>query len=178
MTFVQTNIPGVIEIRVEPKPDERGFFARTWCRAELEARGLCTSIDQCSISFNTQKGTLRGMHWQNTPYEETKIVRCTQGSIFDVALDLRSNSPTRLRWFGARLSAESRNMMYVPRGCAHGFLTLEDNTEVCYQISQPYHPESAQGVRWDDPAFAIVWPAEVRVISERDRSFANFTSNA
>ncbi len=174
MTFHEAKLPGVREIRIEPRPDERGFFARCWCREEFESNGLTARIAQCSISLNVRKGTLRGMHHQVPPHEETKIVRCTRGSMYDVVVDLRPDSPMFKHWIAVVLSAEERNMLYVPEGCAHGFLTLEDNTEVFYQISEFHSPESARGVRWDDPAFGIVWPSQPEVISERDRTYPNF----
>ncbi|MGB7761576.1 MAG: dTDP-4-dehydrorhamnose 3,5-epimerase [Bryobacteraceae bacterium] len=174
MTFEKTKLPGVLEIRVERKPDERGFFARSWCQREFEGNGLNPRLVQCSISFNAQKGTLRGMHYQAAPNEEAKVVRCTRGALYDVVVDLRRNSPTFGDWVAVVLSAASRNMVYVPEGCAHGFLTLDDETEVLYQMSEFYSAESARGVRWDDPGFRILWPGEVRVISERDRTYPNF----
>lgn len=176
MIFHETKLPGVFEIQVEAKSDERGFFARTWCQREFEKHGLNPKLVQCSVSFNERKGTLRGMHFQDVPYAETKLVRCTQGSIYDVVLDLRSQSPTFKQWISVVLTAEKRNMVYIPEGCAHGFLTLEDQTEVFYQMSEFYNAESARGLRWDDPAFQIVWPARVEVISERDRTYPNFES--
>jgi dTDP-4-dehydrorhamnose 3,5-epimerase len=174
MTFHETNIPGVFEIRLELKPDERGFFARSWCQKEFESHGLIPKLVQCNLSFNTRKGTLRGMHYQVAPYQETKLVRCTRGAIYDVVIDLRPQSRTFKNWISAFLTAENRNMLYVAEGCAHGFLTLEDETEVIYQMSESYNAEAARGVRWDDPAFNIVWPAKVEVISERDRAYSNF----
>jgi dTDP-4-dehydrorhamnose 3,5-epimerase len=174
MTFQETKLRGVLEIHVEPKRDERGFFARTWCRKEFKSHGLNSELAQCSISFNTRKGTLRGMHYQAAPHAETKLVRCTRGAIYDVVLDLRPPSPTFRNWIAVVLTAEKRNMIYVPEGCAHGFLTLQEESEVCYQISEFYDAESARGVRWDDPAFRIAWPERVEVISERDRTYPNF----
>jgi dTDP-4-dehydrorhamnose 3,5-epimerase len=174
VTFHQTKLPGVFEIQLEPKPDERGFFARTWCQREFEEHGLTTKLLQCSVSFNTRKGTLRGMHYQAAPYPEAKLVCCTRGAIYDVVVDLRPDSPTFKRWISVVLSGKDRNMVYVPEGCAHGFLTLEDATEVFYQISEFYYPELTQGARWDDPAFQIVWPGVVEVISERDRTYPNY----
>lgn len=174
MEFLKTKLPGVFEIHIEAKPDERGFFARTWCQKEFEAQGLAANLVQCSLSFNKRKGTLRGMHYQIAPYEETKLVRCTRGAIYDVALDLRPQSPAFKEWVAVELTAEKRNMLYVPQGCAHGFLTLEDGSEVVYQMSEFQHAESARGVRWDDPAFQIKWPAKVEVISERDRTYPDF----
>jgi len=174
MTFRETDLPGVCEIQIEPKLDERGFFARSWCQNEFESNGLDARLAQCSISFNARNGTLRGMHCQAEPYQETKLVRCTRGAIYDVVIDLRPHSRTFKRWTGVFLTAASRNMVYVPHGCGHGFLTLEDETEVFYQISEFYHAESSRGVRWNDPAFQVVWPAEVQVISDRDRTYPDF----
>lgn len=174
MIFRETKLEGVFEICVEPQADARGFFARTWCQAEFENKGLNPKLVQCSISFNARKGTLRGLHYQMPPYAETKLVRCTSGAIYDVVLDLRFQSPTFRQWVVVALTSEKRNMVYVPEGCAHGFLTLEDDTEVFYQMSQFYSPESARGVRWDDPAFGIAWPAKVEVISDRDRTYPDF----
>lgn len=174
MNFHDTKLAGVFEIHLDAKPDERGFFARSWCQEEFEEHGLNPKLVQCNVSFNTRKGTLRGMHYQAAPYPEAKLVRCTRGAIYDVVVDLRPNSPTFKQWIGAELTGTERNMLYIPEGCGHGFLTLKDETEVFYQMSEFYHPESARGVRWDDPAFQIVWPAEVQVISERDRTYPNF----
>lgn len=174
MKFLSTAIQGVLEIRIEAKSDERGFFARTWCRSLFAAQGLEPNLVQCSISYNTKKGTLRGNHYQAPPFEETKLVRCTRGAIYDVVVDLRVKSPTYKRWIAVTLTAENRNMVYVPKGCAHGFLTLEDNTEVFYQMSEVYDAASARGVRWNDPAFGITWPEKVEVISERDRTYPDF----
>jgi dTDP-4-dehydrorhamnose 3,5-epimerase len=174
MIFHETRIPGVFEINLEPKLDERGFFARSWCREEFESHGLNPKLAQCNVSFNRRKGTLRGLHFQAAPHAETKLVRCTKGAIYDVVLDLRPQSRTFRNWISALLTAESRNAIYVPEGCAHGFLTLEDESEVFYQMSEIYNAESAQGVRWDDPAFQISWPEKVEVISERDRRYPNF----
>jgi dTDP-4-dehydrorhamnose 3,5-epimerase len=176
MLFRETEVAGAFEIIPELKCDERGFFARSWCRKEFEAHGLNPRLEQCSISFNLRKGTLRGMHWQAEPFQETKSVRCTQGAIYDVALDLRKNSPTYKKWTAVILSAAKRNMLYIPDGCGHGFITLEDETEISYQISEFYTPESTRGVRWDDPVFGIVWPLPVEVISERDRTYPDFES--
>ncbi len=174
MIFLETKLPGVFEIHIEAKPDERGFFARTWCQQEFEAQGLNGTMVQSSLSFNSRKGTLRGMHYQAAPYEESKLIRCTRGAIYDVVVDLRPQSRTFKDWIAAVLTAEKRNMVYVPRGCAHGFLTLEGGSEVSYQMSEFLHAESARGVRWDDPAFRIEWPAKVEVISERDRTYSDF----
>jgi dTDP-4-dehydrorhamnose 3,5-epimerase len=174
MIFTDTGIEGVWVVESERHEDERGFFARTWDPDEFAEHGLNPHLAQCSISFNARRGTLRGLHFQVAPREEAKLVRCTAGSMFDVALDLRTQSPTFRSWFGTTLSGENRRALYVPEGCAHGFLTLADATEVYYQISAPHAPDAARGVRWDDPAFAIEWPGEVSVISERDRTYADF----
>ena len=174
MTFHETEISGVFEIRIQAIPDERGFFARTWCRKEFEEHGLESALVQCNISFNTRKGTLRGLHYQAAPFAEAKLVRCTRGAICDVVLDLRPHSPTFKGWIAVTLTAENRSMVYVPKGCAHGFLTLQDETEVFYQMSEIYNAESARGVRWNDPALGIVWPGKVEVISERDRTYPDF----
>ncbi len=174
MKFLETKLPGVFEVRVEPQSDERGFFARTWCQNEFEARGLNSRLVQCSISFNSRKGTLRGIHYQVKPRAETKLVRCTRGAIYDIVLDLRAKSPTFKDWIALVLTAEARNMVYVPEGCGHGFLTLHDQSEVLYQMSEFYNADSARGVRWDDPEFQIAWPEKVEVISERDRTYPSF----
>jgi len=174
MEFIATSLPGVFEIRIEPHCDDRGFFARVWCEQEFAAHGLNPKLAQCNISFNARKGTLRGMHFQVAPRAEAKLVRCTTGSIYDVVLDLRAESPTYKDWVALTLSAHNRTMAYIPEGCAHGFITLEDDTEVFYQMSEFHDPESARGVRWNDPAFGIVWPAKVEVISQRDADYLAF----
>jgi dTDP-4-dehydrorhamnose 3,5-epimerase len=174
MIFTETKLKGAFVIEPERLEDERGFFARVWCQREFERRGLNPCLAQCSISFNRAKGTLRGIHYQIAPCEEAKLVRCTQGSIYDVMVDLRPESPTYKRYFGEVLSAENRLMLYVPEGFAHGLLTLEDNTEILYHISEFYSPEHSRGVRWDDPAFAIDWPITPKRISIRDRSYPDF----
>ena len=174
MIFSKTAIPDAFLISLNRNEDERGFFARTFCRSEFTEHGLNPSLEQCSISFNKQKGTLRGMHFQKPPYEETKIVRCTMGAMFDVIIDLRPDSPTFKQWLSFELNAENRSMLYIPRGLAHGFLTLEDNTEALYQISDRYVPESAAGVRWNDTAFGIQWPETPRIISVKDQEYKDF----
>jgi dTDP-4-dehydrorhamnose 3,5-epimerase len=172
--FRPTPLGGAFVIEPESNADSRGLFARTWCRRELESRGLETRVAQCSTSFNTRTGTLRGMHYQSPPLAETKIVRCTRGSIYDVIIDLRPDSPTFTQHFALALTADDRTALYVPPLFAHGFQTLEDDTEVFYQISEFYSAEHARGVRWDDPAFRIAWPPAERSISERDRSYPDF----
>ncbi len=174
VVFQETKLRGAFEIRLEPKADERGFFARSWCQREFESHGLNSRLVQCNISFNTRKGTLRGMHYQEPPFAEAKLVRCTRGSVYDVLIDLRRESPTFKDWVAVVLTADQRNMIYAPEGYAHGFLTLEDDTEVFYQMSDFYNVESARGLRWNDPTFHITWPGSVEVISERDRTYPNF----
>ena len=174
MILRETKLPGVFEVQLDPIPDERGFFARTWCQKEFAAHGLSPRLVQCNVSFNTRRGTLRGIHYQAAPHAEAKLVRCTKGAIYDVVVDLRPESPTLRGWMAVVLTAKNRRALYVPEGCGHGFLTLEDETEVFYQMSEFYNTESARGVRWDDPAFQIAWPEKVEVISERDRSYPNF----
>jgi len=176
--FIATALPGAFVIEPEPASDSRGLFARTWCRRELAARGLDTELAQCSTSFNKRKGTLRGMHYQAAPFPETKIVRCTRGAIHDVIIDLRPDSPTYTRHVAVVLTAEDRKALYVPKGFAHGFQTLEDDTEVFYQISEFYSPEHSRGVRWNDPAFGIAWPDDERTMSERDRGYPDFRSQS
>lgn len=174
MKFDATRLPGVFTIGIDPIQDERGFFARAWCRNEFEAYGLESNLMQADISYNLRKGTLRGMHYQVAPFAETKLVRCTRGAVYDVVLDLRPQSPAFKKWIAMQLTAENHQMIYIPKGCAHGFLTLEPDTEVFYQMSEVYNAESARGVRWDDPAFGIRWPEKVQVISERDRACQDF----
>jgi len=173
--FEETDIKGVFVIEPQMLEDERGFFARAWCEQEFKAHGLNPRLVQCNVSFNKAMGTMRGMHYQIAPYEEARLVRCTKGSIYDVVIDLRPDSPTFKRWKAVTLMADNYKMVYVPEGCAHGFQTLEDNTEVFYHMSEFYAPEYSRGVRWDDPAFGIQWPAvDVRTISARDRGYPDF----
>ncbi len=176
MVFVETKLEGVYIIEIEKREDKRGFIARTFCQHEFEAHGLNPQVAQCSTSFNKRRGTLRGMHYQVPPHAEVKLVRCTAGAIFDVAVDLRPNSLTYKEWVGIELTEEDRRAIYIPTGCAHGFQTLVDDTEVYYQISELHHPEVAKGVRWDDPVFGIQWPLREGVIlSEKDRSYADYS---
>ncbi|MFL6235216.1 MAG: dTDP-4-dehydrorhamnose 3,5-epimerase [Thermoanaerobaculia bacterium] len=174
MIFRETPLAGAWVLEPERIEDERGFFARTYCRRDFEARGLHPAIAQCSVSFNHRRGSLRGLHFQIAPHEEVKLVRVTRGAVWDVIVDLRPGSPTNAKHFSVILSAESRNELYIPKGMAHGFQTLEDGTEVFYQISEFYAPESARGYRWNDPSFAIPWPEPVTVISDKDRSLPLF----
>jgi len=172
MKFIPLELAGAYVLELERREDERGFFARTWCRDELAAHGLTTELAQCSISRSALAGTLRGLHFQLAPHEEAKLVRCTAGTIFDVIVDLRPDSATCGEWLGVELDSARGNAVYVPKGFAHGFQTLVDNAEVLYMMSDPHDPDAARGVRWDDPAFGIDWPpAEVRTISERDRTW-------
>ena len=174
MIFIETPLQGAFRIELDRKEDERGFFARAWCEREFKQHQLNPRLVQCNISFNKLRGTLRGLHYQEMPLAEAKLVRCTQGRLHDVIVDLRRDSATFKRYYAATLSAENRRMLYVPEGFAHGFLTLEDKTEIFYQMSEFYSSEHSRGVRWNDPAFGIEWPGEVRVISERDRTYPDF----
>jgi dTDP-4-dehydrorhamnose 3,5-epimerase len=176
--FQETPLPGAFIIEPEKREDERGFFARTWCRAEFAAHGIDCDWVQCNVSFNRKRGTLRGLHYQVGQWAEAKLVRCTRGAIFDVAVDLRPHSPHYRRWTGVELSADSHRLFFIPQGFAHGFLTLRGDAEVFYQMSEAYRPEAARGVRWDDPAFAIAWPAAPRFISERDRTYPDYEVQA
>ena len=174
MTFRELPLAGAYLVDLDRVEDERGVFTRLWCRQEFAARGLPVDLAQLSISMNWRKGTLRGMHLQAAPHEETKVVRCSKGAIYDVLVDLRRDSATFRRWHAVELTPDNGRMLFVPRGCAHGFQTLEDASEVTYLISEFYHSESARGVRWNDPAFAIEWPLPVSVMSQTDRSYADF----
>lgn len=174
MIFSETALTGAWVVEPERLEDERGFFARSWCEREFGQRGLATRLVQCNVSFNKRRGTLRGMHYQAAPHQEAKLIRCTRGAIHDVIIDLRSDSPTFRRHVAVVLDADSRHMLYVPEGMAHGFQTLEDDTEVFYQMSEFYAPDHARGVRWDDRAFGIRWPEAERTISARDRSYPDF----
>ena len=168
MIFRETTLKGAFVIEMEKFEDKRGFFARAWCQKEVEANGLVSRVAETNISFNKRRGTLRGMHYQVAPYEQVKLVRCTAGVIYDVIIDMRPDSPTFRKWTGVELTAENYTMLYVPENFAHGFQTLENNTEVTYQVSQFYSPESERGVRYDDPVFQVEWPLPVEVISEKD----------
>ncbi len=179
MIFTELDLKGAFTIDIEPRDDERGFFARTWCENEFQEHHLNPSLVQCNISFNKHRGTLRGMHFQVEPFPEAKLVRCTMGAIYDVIIDLRPASPTFTRWSAVELSALNRRSLYVPVGFAHGFQTLADNSEVFYQMSEFYHRECAHGVRWDDPAFRIEWPdSQTPIITASDRRFADFQIQA
>lgn len=175
MKFLETSLKDACIIDIEPIEDKRGLFARTWCKREFEAHSLNPEIVQCNISFNIKKGTLRGMHYQTKPFEEAKLVRCTHGAIFDVIIDLRADSPTFKNWFAVELTDKNRKMLYIPKRFAHGFQTLEDNTEVFYQMSEYYSPEHSRGIRWNDPSFSIQWPEDKRIISKRDQQYPDFS---
>lgn len=174
MKFVPTHLSGSYIIELDPLSDERGEFVRTWCSKEFADAGLCVEYAQSSISRNKKTGTLRGMHFQQSPNEEVKVVSCIGGAIYDVIVDIRPNSPTYCQWFGVELSENGNRCLYVPEGFAHGFITLTDNANVHYQISTPYAPESASGLRWNDAAFSIEWPIKPKVMSEKDRSYPDF----
>ena len=176
MKFTETQLEGAYIVEIEKMTDERGFFARSWCQKEFEAQGLAPGVVQTNVSYNMKKGTLRGMHYQISPYEETKLVRCTRGAVLDVIIDLRPDSTTYKKWFGLELTADNYKMLFVPEKFGHGFQVLADDTEVTYQVSQFYTPGAEKGIRWDDPAFAIDWPFPVTVISEKDNSWPDFTA--
>lgn len=175
MKFVSTSISGVWIIQQDRHEDDRGWFARSWCESEFAAHGLEHRLSQCSISFNLRRGTLRGLHYQSPPHDEVKVVRCTRGRAYDVAVDLRKDSPTYMGWTAVELSEESGLALYIPKGCAHGFQTLEDQTEIFYSISTPYQPGHGRGIRWNDPFLKVSWPLpEIAFLSERDATYPDF----
>jgi dTDP-4-dehydrorhamnose 3,5-epimerase len=178
MEFIETPIAGAYVIEVKRIGDERGFFGRLWCRREVRDLGLDAEIVQSNIGFNFKAGTLRGLHYQRPPHEEIKIVRCPRGAIFDVLVDLRPSSPSYRRWFGIELNQENAKMLLVPRGCATGYLTLRDDTEMYYHATEFFHPQSATGVRYDDPAFGIAWPSKPQMISDNDRNWPAFETRS
>jgi len=171
MKFFETKLKGSFIIEIEKLEDERGFFARIWDQKKFAEMGLNPKLSQSSVSFNKKRGTLRGIHYQITPYQETKLVRCNRGKIFDVIIDLRENSKTYRQWLGIEINSENNNMLYIPEGFAHGFQTLEDNTEVFYQISQEHMPEYARGKLWNDPIFNISWPIKSPIMSDKDKQW-------
>ncbi len=175
MIFKETRVKDAFIISIEKREDPRGFFARAWCSRELEDHGLQSKFVQANISQNNTKGTVRGMHYQISPHGEVKLVRCTRGAIYDVIIDLRPHSPTYKQWVGVELTAESRDMLYVPEGFGHGFQVLRDDTEVFYDVTQFYHPDAERGVRYDDSAFGITWPTDVTEISEKDQNWPRFS---
>lgn len=174
MRFTEAALPGLHMVDIDALPDERGHFARTFCAREFAAANLPTAFPQCNISFNAARGTLRGMHWQADPFAEGKLVRCTRGAIFDVAVDLRPASPTYCRWFGVELTAENARALFIPAGFAHGFQALADQSEVFYQMTEFYHHDLGRGVRWNDPAFGIDWPIADPILSPRDAAYPDF----
>jgi len=177
MRFTELGLQGAFVIDIETVEDDRGFFARCWGRDEFAARGLVDELLECNLSFNRRRGTLRGLHYQAAPKQQAKLVRCTHGSVYDVIVDLRAGSPTQHRWEALEITAENRRMVYVPKGFAHGFQTLTDQTEVAYQMSDNYAPTHARGIRWDDPILAVAWPIPPLSISERDRSHPNMEAS-
>jgi dTDP-4-dehydrorhamnose 3,5-epimerase len=178
MRFTPLDLPGAWLIEIEPSRDERGYFARIFDETSFRALGIATHFPQCSLSHNAQCGTLRGMHYSVAPSAETKLIRCVRGSVFDIIVDVRSDSPTYLRWIGVNLSAEDARAVFVPAGVAHGFLTLADNTDMLYQTGDVYRPELNRGFRWDDPTFGLTWPngQVVNVVSARDASYPDFVA--
>ena len=178
MIFRETKLKGAFIIEIEKREDERGFFGRSWCANEMKEHGLNVNIRQANISFNKAKGTLRGMHYQIAPHQEAKLVRCSRGSIYDVIIDLRKNSPTFKQWIGVELTQDNYKMLYVPEDFAHGFITLEDNCEISYLMSEFYVPGAGATIRWNDPLFNIEWPIVPKVISEKDRFQHNFILNS
>jgi len=174
MKFIETNLKGAFVVEVDQLTDNRGFFARSWCQKEFEAHGLTSRVVQTNVSFSRSKATLRGMHYQIAPYQESKLVRCTRGVIYDVIIDLRPESPTHKQWVGVELTADNYSMLFVPEDFAHGFITLMDNTEITYQVSQFYTPGSEKGIRFNDPTFNIQWPLGVSVISDKDSNWPDF----
>ena len=174
MIFTETILKNAYVIELEKREDHRGFFARTWDKKEFEEHNLNSNLVQCNVSFSKKCGTLRGMHYQKKPFEESKVIRCVKGKIFDVIIDLRSSSSTFKKWFGVELTEENYKMLYVPEGFAHGFQTLEDNSEIIYQVSEFYTPNSELGIHWNDPAFNITWPIEEKIITEKDNSWKVF----
>ena len=178
MIVAETKLAGAYLLDVERREDARGFFARLWCAEELAAAGLDTRISQVNVGFNSRRGTVRGLHFQRTPHAEVKLVRCTAGAVYDVIVDLRPESPTHRQWLGVELTSENHRQLYVPEGFAHGYQALTDAAEICYQTSVPYAPDSATGVRFDDPAFDISWPEPVTVVSDADRSWPDYVEDS
>lgn len=174
MIFTETKLKGAFILEIKKLEDERGFFGRSWCANELAVHGLKHDIKQSNTSLSLKKGTIRGMHYQNDPFQETKLVRCTRGAIYDVIIDLRKNSPTYKQWVGVELTQDNYKMLYVPEDFAHGFITLEDNCEVSYLVTQFYTPGAEAGIRWDDPAFKIHWPISPIIISEKDKNHPDY----
>ena len=177
MIFRETNLKGAYVIEVQKIADARGFFGRAWCKREFGEHGLTAAMMQANIAFSYIRGTLRGLHYQGQPFAEAKLVRCTRGAAYDVIVDLRPDSPTYRQWMGTELSQENYRMIYAPEGFAHGYLTLADNTEMSYSVSQFYAPEAERGIRYDDPAFGITWPADIQVVSDKDKGWPDYLGN-
>lgn len=175
MIFKETRLQGAYIVELEKRGDDRGFFARTFCQQEFNDHGLISDIVQTNLSLSKSKGTLRGMHYQAAPHQETKLVRCTSGALYDVIIDLRKDSSTYRQWIGVELTADNYRMLYVPRDFAHGFMTLKDNTEVTYEVSEFYTPAAERGIRWNDPLFGITWPEEIREISDKDANWPDYS---
>jgi dTDP-4-dehydrorhamnose 3,5-epimerase len=175
MIFTELELKGAFLVEVKKIEDERGFFGRAWCANEFKQHGLNPAFVQLNTSFSHKKGTIRGMHYQVDPYQEVKFIRCTRGRIYDVIIDLRPDSPTFMKWVGNELSADNYRMVYVPENFAHGFVTMEDHSEVYYPVSQFYTPGAERGLRWNDPAFKIKWPVEISVVSDKDQSHMDFS---
>lgn len=174
MIFTETNLKDAYTLELEKKEDQRGFFARTYCQDEFKVMGISFTPVQANLSYNKYRHTLRGMHYQASPFEEAKLVSCIKGAIFDVIIDIRPGSPTYCEWIGVELSADNKRLLFVPEGFAHGFLTLERETEISYLMSEFYTPGTGRGIRWDDPVFHINWPGEIEVISEQDKKWPSF----
>ncbi len=174
MKFIETPVQGCFSIEADRYDDERGFFSKIWDVKEFAARGLSTDFAQFNLAYNHKAGTLRGMHLQHPPHAEVKLVRCTRGAVYDAIIDLRPESTTHLKWAGVELTADNYRTFYVPKGCAHGYITLVDGAEVAYQVSAPYTPQSAAGVRWNDPTFSIKWPLQPKVINPRDAAYPDY----
>lgn len=174
MKFTNTSIQGAMIIELEKHEDHRGFFSRAFCKKEFEEHGLEHQVVQCNFSKSRKKGTLRGMHYQDVPHSEVKMVRCMSGAIYDVIVDIRKDSPSYMKWFGVKLTEENYKMLYIPKGLAHGFQTLKEDSVIFYMVTEYYNKESEGGVRWDDPAFNINWPLQVTDISEKDKSYSDY----
>lgn len=178
MIFTETNLKGAFVVEIKQLSDDRGFFGRSWCKREMEEHGLKGNVVQANTSFSKKKGTIRGFHFQKHPHEETKLIRCTKGAIYDVIIDLREESPTYLQWIGVELTEDNYKMVYVPENFAHAFITLTDNCEVYYLVTNPYTPNAEGGIRFDDPLFNVQWPVPVEVVSDKDKSFPDFRPNS
>lgn len=174
MIFSQTRLPGVFVVDLELHRDERGFFARSFCEREFAEQGLASRFVQCNLSYNEHRGTLRGMHYNRMPHEEAKLVRCQSGAIYDVVVDIRRESPTLGQWFGVELSQDNRRSLFIPKGLAHGFLTLTPQTEIFYQMSDAYVPGAGLGIRYDDPSIGIEWPEPPKIVSARDKNYPDW----